>query len=196
MPHLTFTDTQLMLLSAASQRDDHLLTPPETLRGGAAKAVTAKLLAHSLVEEVPVSRSEPAWSQAPDGQVLGLRLTHAGLAALGLELHEATAGQQVQVHLPTTEDLRPREAGRQARSVSKRALLIELLSREEGASIADVVEVTGWLPHTTRAALTGLRQRGHAISRSKAEDGTSVYRLDDLPQASATGQSASSASET
>ena len=35
---------------------------------------------------------------------------------------------------------------------------------------------TGWLPHTTRAALTGLRKRGYAIERSAGEGG-SVYRI-------------------
>ena len=36
-----------------------------------------------------------------------------------------------------------------------------------GASLNDMVEVTGWLPHTTRAALTGLRHKGYAIERGK-----------------------------
>ncbi len=35
---------------------------------------------------------------------------------------------------------------------------------------------TGWLPHTTRAALTGLRKRGYAVNREVA-DGGSVYRV-------------------
>ena len=42
-----------------------------------------------------------------------------------------------------------------------------------------MVEATGWLPHTTRAALTGLRQKGYAIEKSKNLDGVTVYRLDE-----------------
>jgi len=38
--------------------------------------------------------------------------------------------------------------------------VIEMLSRSGGASLADLIAATGWLPHTTRAALTGLRKRG------------------------------------
>jgi hypothetical protein len=32
-----------------------------------------------------------------------------------------------------------------------------------------------WLPHTTRAALTGLRRRGYTIERERSEKGGSVY---------------------
>ena len=65
---------------------------------------------------------------------------------------------------------------------TKKALLIELLSRPEGATINDMVETTGWLPHTVRAALTRLRQAGHQIVRQDAEKKGSVYRIrDDAP---------------
>ena len=63
------------------------------------------------------------------------------------------------------------------RDGSKQALLVELLSRPEGASLGDFVSATGWLPHTTRAALTGLRRRGYAIERNTTGDGPSRYRV-------------------
>jgi hypothetical protein len=34
---MSLTDTQLVLLSSASQREDHLVTLPPNLKGGAAK---------------------------------------------------------------------------------------------------------------------------------------------------------------
>jgi hypothetical protein len=40
-----------------------------------------------------------------------------------------------------------------------------------------MVEATGWLPHTTRAALTGLRKKGHAVDRRKRNDVT-CYHLE------------------
>ncbi len=58
--------------------------------------------------------------------------------------------------------------------------MIELLSRETGASLDDLIEATGWLPHTTRATLTGLRQRGYVLTRVTGEKG-SVYRLTGSP---------------
>ena len=39
-----------------------------------------------------------------------------------------------------------------------------------------MVEATGWLPHTTRAALTGLRKKGHAIAKGSRENAT-CYRI-------------------
>src|SRR4051794_24473907 len=47
----------------------------------------------------------------------------------------------------------------------KQAAVIGLLEREQGATLADLVDATGWLAHTTRAALTRLRQAGHEARR-------------------------------
>ena len=66
----------------------------------------------------------------------------------------------------------------QPRPGSKQALLVQLLSRPEGASLDDLLSATGWLPHTTRAALTGLRHKGHTLAKSKREDGRTVYRIE------------------
>ena len=52
-----------------------------------------------------------------------------------------------------------------------------MLSGSAGASIDALMGATGWLPHTARAALTGLRHAGYSIERFKRDDGVSVYRL-------------------
>ncbi len=59
---------------------------------------------------------------------------------------------------------------------SKTATVIAMLQRKEGADLGDLVAATGWLPHTTRAALTGLRKKGHVIDKAKV-DGTTTYRI-------------------
>ena len=59
---------------------------------------------------------------------------------------------------------------------TKQALIIGLLQRPEGATLRDLVAATGWLPHTTRAALTRLRQAGHILEKRRDETGT-VYRI-------------------
>ncbi|MBX9728080.1 MAG: DUF3489 domain-containing protein [Sphingopyxis sp.] len=51
------------------------------------------------------------------------------------------------------------------RAGTKAAALIELLSRKEGASLDEMTERTGWLGHTVRAAMTGLRKKGHVIGK-------------------------------
>ena len=71
----------------------------------------------------------------------------------------------------------PTRSPQHPRDGSKQALLVELLSRPEGASLDDLVGATGWLPHTTRAALTGIRRRGYPIERITADDGWSRYRV-------------------
>ncbi len=52
----------------------------------------------------------------------------------------------------------------------------KLLSRPTGASIAQLQKTTGWQPHSVRAALTRLRQKGHAIERRNDPAGTR-YRI-------------------
>ena len=59
---------------------------------------------------------------------------------------------------------------------TKSDAVIALLQRSEGATLAELIEATGWLAHTTRAALTGLRKKGHVIEKSKRDDAT-CYRI-------------------
>ena len=63
------------------------------------------------------------------------------------------------------------------RASTKRAMLIGMLERAQGASVADIGQRLGWLPHTVRAAITGLRHAGREVARSKNESGQTVYRL-------------------
>lgn len=68
----------------------------------------------------------------------------------------------------------------------KTATVIKLLQRKDGASIAALIEATGWLPHSTRAALTGLRKKGYAVERDKARDKTTtIYRITAAPSGKA-----------
>jgi hypothetical protein len=63
------------------------------------------------------------------------------------------------------------------RASTKRAVLIGMLERPQGASVAEIGQRLGWLPHTVRAAMTGLRHAGREVTRSKDAAGQSVYRL-------------------
>lgn len=59
---------------------------------------------------------------------------------------------------------------------TKTSLVLNLLSRTEGATLDQMVAATGWLPHTTRAALTGLKKKGHTIERRKVDGKTTYFR--------------------
>lgn len=60
---------------------------------------------------------------------------------------------------------------------TKASLVEGLLLQNGGASIADLGLATGWLPHTCRAFLTGLRKKGRQLERAKREDGVTIYKL-------------------
>lgn len=72
---------------------------------------------------------------------------------------------------PSTAPLAPRKG-------TKLAQVIDLLEREEGATIAELTAATAWLPHTTRAALTGLRKRGYQMTIDRCDKAPgSAYRI-------------------
>ncbi len=56
-----------------------------------------------------------------------------------------------------------------AKRTTKIDKVIALLKRPQGATLDEMVKATGWLPHTTRAALTGLKKKGHAIQRDTSD---------------------------
>ncbi len=72
----------------------------------------------------------------------------------------------------TVTALQPGDAP--AKPQTKAAQVEALLTREGGASLDELCQATGWLPHTARAFLTGLRKNGHAIERFKL-DGETRY---------------------
>ena len=71
---------------------------------------------------------------------------------------------------------KPQQSQAPARAPSKIASVVALLEREQGTTLAEMVEATGWLPHTTRAALTGLKKKGHTFTKDKRDDVT-CYRI-------------------
>ena len=77
---------------------------------------------------------------------------------------------------PTAAASKPVAKSARPKGTSKSYAVIALLSREEGATSAELIAATGWLPHTMRAALTGLRKKSHSIERSKRGEET-CYRI-------------------
>lgn len=98
--------------------------------------------------------------KAPTGGA-GARKPNKGLTAL----HEPVAATE------------PRAAGAApvAKAPNKQQRLAALVIRDEGATLEQMIAATGWLPHTTRAALSGLKKKGYVISSDKV-DGVRTYR--------------------
>jgi hypothetical protein len=63
------------------------------------------------------------------------------------------------------------------RAGSKQAKIVDLMKRPKGATLDELVEATDWLPHTPRAALTGLRKRDLTVERVKDDARGSVCRI-------------------
>ena len=79
------TDTQLVILSAASQRDDRGVELPANVKGEAARKVVDKLIRAGLLEEVRACGSLPVWRRNDDSRAMALRITETGLAAIDVE---------------------------------------------------------------------------------------------------------------
>ena len=60
---------------------------------------------------------------------------------------------------------------------SKKAVILALIERPDGAAIGDLTAATGWQVHSVRAALTGLRKEGKELVRTKNEGGVTHYRF-------------------
>lgn len=86
--------------------------------------------------------------------------------------------------MQTTDTAEPRTrkpraaAATPAQPKSKKDRLVELLRAKTGADVRQLGEALGWLPHTVRAALTGLRKAGIVVDKMPAREGEPTrYRI-------------------
>ena len=188
------TDTQLAILSAASQREDRCLIAPKNLKGGAAQKVAAKLLAAGLAREIKAKTGMALWRRDEEaGQAYSLKLTAAGLKAIAVDEGDSQPSARARVlrrtratdsskskkaaNLAATRAQRAHQHRRRPATARRSLRVIELLQRDQGAKLDELIAATGWLPHTARAALTGLRHRGYDVRLERGEKGrASVYR--------------------
>jgi len=194
---IKLSDTQLALLGAASQREDQYLAPPTGPRRGPVKRAAGKLLTEGLVQEVRARKDAPVWRRDEDSDLaFALKLTAAGLKAIarGADEQQETAGQTSSSDAVESESMPggidARDAGsrveairesarrRVPRAGTKISNVIDMLGQDSGATIDEIIAITGWLPHTSRAALTGLRKRGYALVSDRSDRTRStVYRI-------------------
>lgn len=182
-------DTQLVILSTAASREDHLALPLSKSLSlddpGTKKAITA-LIKKGLIEEAPVMPDAPSW-HVDDGAPMGLKLTDAGIGALGLG--EETSGTDDDA--PAEKAAKPRAprkpASKRAASGQKQAGaktkadgVITLLKRKSGATITDLMQATGWQAHSVRGFISGtLKKRmGMAVTSGKPTNGERRYRIE------------------
>lgn len=162
-------DLHRVLLATAGGRDDGSLLPlPNTLNASAdrVRSAIAGLLKAGYAEESTVQEAARTWREHGDAR-FGVRITDAGRAAIGIV--DAAPDEETS-HMPVANGAEP------AKKQNKAALVLAMLERSEGATIAELTAATGWLPHTARATLTGLRKKAHPIERGKRGEET-VYQI-------------------
>ena len=204
---MTLSDTQLMILSSASQRADHAAILPANLKGSAAKKVIDRLLKQKLLQELRATDDTPVWRRGEDNQPYSLRLTKAGLNAIEVDETSQAPGADAE---PDNKDIaatdlpaeskrsaRPARAKRPARkktalvrakatkasfgrinSGSKQDKILALLQRPNGATLDLLVKETEWQKHSVRGFLAGtVRKKLQLPLLSEKIDGIRTYRI-------------------
>jgi len=175
------TNTQFKLLSQAAQHENGAAFVPEKMRTPASKKLSESLVERKLMREILTKSGMPIWQKGEDGRAVSLVILKAGRDLI-LEHGESPPSDKRIFSIKGSEveptcDLASTTSLALPRAGTKLALVIAMLSHETGASLKALADMAGWLPHTTRATLTGLRKRGFLIERVKHHELGSVYRI-------------------
>lgn len=186
------TDTQLIILSAAAQRDDKAVLPlPKSLKikGAAATRTLDGLFKKGLLEERPAIRGAEAWRQNEDGRRMMLVITEAGRQAIDGESNGESRKRpdpgKTRPKKPsaargaTAPKAEGKKSAPSARQGTKQSLLIGLLKRKTGATIDEIAQATGWQAHSVRGAISGVikKKLGLTVTSDNFEGRGRVYRI-------------------
>ena len=198
MPNLKLTDSQSVILSAASARTGGQILPlPKSLAANKASAsrVLQGLLSRNLVAERTAKLGEEAWKEK-DGERLTLEITSDGLAAIGVEAMPADRREsrpkspkaaKERKAPPTAVKVKGKSAANKGdeptaqgpKPTSKLGMVIAALRSRKGATIDDLIEATSWQAHSIRGAISGALKKklGLKVESSTVDGRGRVYRI-------------------
>jgi len=174
---IRLSPAQRAILDAAASRPDGTLTPVPaavTVRGKSLERTLAALVRRGFAADTSTQNVDAVEQSLEDAAAIGLVITAAGRVAAG---GGDNAADVIEAQTPS-QDL-PAQGSHFAvvpAPAGKLGMVLQVVAKADGASIEEIAAATNWLRHTSRAALTRLRQRGFDI-RSEQVDGRRVYRL-------------------
>jgi hypothetical protein len=123
-------------------------------------------------EKAPTKKTASPKKGAPKGQK----------SAKGAKPKPAAAAKPKKATPPKTAAKAPKAAEPKAEGVrqgSKTEIILNLLRRAKGATLAEIMEATAWQAHSCRGFISGTlgKKMGLTVKSEKREDGTRVYSI-------------------
>ena len=184
------TERQLDLITRAHCDAGGLIEPLLALKGGAKLKMIASLAQRGLIEQLddqwritPAAIAIIKGEAQPEDVLPPTVATRVATPPLAVdpELEAAVTAAEASWH----QD-RPDAGPKRGPGNSKQALVIEMLKRPEGATIAQICEATSWQAHTVRGTFAGALKKklGLTIVSEKIEGpagtpgaGQRLYRI-------------------
>lgn len=186
---MRLSDTHLILLAGAAKRNDGIITLPDRLKGSEAQKVVGGLLKAKHVEEIAATGRIQAWRRNAEGSALGLRITDAGLQAIGAGgPHSARTASKRTAKAGAKRKAKARSGaraasakalgGRDAKEESKQDTVLAMLRSKSGVTVAALMKATDWQAHSVRGFLSGVLKKRLKLNVTSAKDGEErVYRI-------------------
>ncbi len=177
MTELT-TAQRTILTSAAEAPDTEIRQFMQHIKSPAIqdKMITA-LLRKKLIT---VRGTESVGNNYKFDKATELVISQTGLQAInGMEAEPETPCNTAQHDVtPCNAEKQNVTPSNEPKRETKQTIIINLLSREEGATIAELIDATGWKPHSVRGHLSNMRKKhGVPVQAFTNSDGKRGYQI-------------------